>query len=395
MSIYLIMMITLSCILLIAYHHLFYPLLLKWLAKRLPRQPKKANKRAFRGNKNDLLLPSVTVLVPAFNEENWIADKIRNLASLDYPKKKLNVIVVCDGCTDSTAEIARETIQEMICADIQFEIVEQQQNQGKLAILNSVIPKLSCDIVALTDVSALVSIDALLIAAEHFEQPKTGVVNSNYRMPKGADSGESTYWQYQNHVQLGEASLGATLGAHGAFYLIRKSLFRPLQPDTINDDFVLPMEIVKQGYEIVYENDLIALELETTNLKDDFKRRIRISAGNMQQTLRLISLFSPARPAIAFTFFSGKGLRLLTPYLLIIELCGCIYLSDYLFFSAALFSQLLLIFTAGVVTLFRSNFKSKISDALRCLFSGHLANLIGGLRYLSGYTNSKWNKVNQ
>ncbi|WP_375754014.1 glycosyltransferase family 2 protein [Vibrio sp. HN007] len=395
MSIILIMTLTIGCMLLVVYHHLLYPLLLKRLAKHMPVQPDKTNKRSYKRRKEDGHLPKVTVLVPACNEENWIADKIRNLASLDYPKSKLDVIVVCDGCTDSTADVAKATIQEAICADVQFKIIEHRINQGKLSILNQMIPNLDCDLVALTDVSALISLDALLIASEHFQNQKTGVVNSKYCMTSGSDSGEATYWQYQNRINLGESCLGATLGAHGAFYIIRQELFQPLRPDTINDDFVLPMEIVKQGYNIVYETDLIAVEQETTNLKDDFKRRVRISAGNMQQTLRLFSLFNPRRPAIAFAFFSGKGLRLLTPYLVMIELCGCIYLREYTFFQTALLTQLLLIMLAGIVTLFRSRFKNKISDALRCLLSGHAANLIGGLRYLSGSTDGRWKKVNQ
>lgn len=395
MSNYLVMIMTLTCIMLVVYHHVFYPLLLKWLAKRMVFQPEKANTRSFKSSKGDAQRPHVTILVPAYNEENWIADKIRNLASLDYPKKKLNVMVVCDGCTDATANIARETIQEAICADVRFEIIENRENRGKLAIINHVIPTLTCDIVALTDVSALVSLDALLVATDHFNNPKIGVVNSHYCMPSGSDSGESTYWEYQNNISLGESYLGATLGAHGAFYLIRHELFQPLQPDTINDDFVLPMEIVKQGYQIAYETNLMAVEQETTTLKNDFKRRIRISAGNMQQTLRLLSLFNPVRPALAFVFFSGKGLRLLTPYLVLLEVCGCLYLWDYRFFSIVLLAQLALVLMAGTVTLFRSHFNSRVSNALRCLLSGHLANFIGGVRYLFGFSNGNWQKVNQ
>ncbi len=200
MNNYLVMIMTLTCIMLVVYHHVFYPLLLKWLAKRMVFQPEKANARSFKNSKGDAQRPHVTILVPAYNEENWIADKIRNLASLDYPKKKLNVIVVCDGCTDATANIARETIQEAICADVRFEIIENRENRGKLAIINHVIPTLTCDIVALTDVSALVSLDALLVATDHFNNPKIGVVNSHYCMPSGSDSGESTYWEYQNNI---------------------------------------------------------------------------------------------------------------------------------------------------------------------------------------------------
>lgn len=395
MSTFIIMLVTIGCMFLIIYHHLLYPMLMKWLTKRTPKQSSFVNRRAFHAKTDDADLPTITAVVPAYNEQTWIADKIRNLANLDYPSNKFNVLILCDGCQDNTADIARDTIQEAICSDIRIEVIEHKINRGKLALLNEAIPNINSDLVALTDVSTLVSLDSLLLAAKHFTDANIGVVNSKYCVPSEGRSGESSYWDYQNQISLGEAQLGAPVGAHGAFYVIRSALFQPLSSDTINDDFMLPMEIVKQGYSIAYEPNLIALEQETTQLKEDFIRRVRISAGNMQQTLRLVRLFNPARPAVAFTFFSGKGLRLLTPYLVIASCIGCIYLHEQLFFAVALVAQLAVIFTSVLVTIFSRHFSGKVSVCLRCLFTGHAANLIGGMRYLLGKSETKWTKVNQ
>ncbi|CAH6865254.1 Glycosyltransferase SypQ [Vibrio chagasii] len=380
---------------LIVYHHAAYPILLRWYAKGHPIRQVEESHRCYKDEKQDCTLPSITILVPAFNEEQWIADKIRNLASLDYPKKKLTVIIACDGCTDNTVEIAQMTIQEAICSDIHFEIHDHTQNRGKVSVVNEEVTNITSDITALSDVSALISLDALLIAAAHFESDNVGVVNATYLLCPTGNEGENTYWQYQTAVKQCEASLGSSLGSHGAFYLFRTSLFEPLPLNTINDDFILPMQIVKQGYIAEYETQMVALELEESNLDTDFKRRLRISAGNMQQAIRLFGLFSPKFKGIAFAFFSGKGLRLLTPYLMIMCLVCSALLNHYLVFEALLWAQIA-IYTIGLLgCILPKRLVNKPISLISYLVVGHYANFIGGLRYLFGLESSPWTRANR
>ena len=380
---------------LIVYHHAAYPILLRWYAKRNPVRQVSESSRCYKEEQRDSTLPSITILVPAFNEEQWIAEKIRNLASLDYPKKKLEVIIACDGCTDKTVDIAQMTIQEAMCSDIHFEIHDHTQNRGKVAVVNEEVTNITSDIIALSDVSALISLDALLIAAAHFESDAVGVVNATYQLCPTGNEGENTYWQYQTAVKQCEASLGSSLGSHGAFYLFRTALFTPLPLNTINDDFILPMQIVKQGYIAEYETQMIALELEESNLKTDFNRRLRISAGNMQQAIRLFGLFSPKFKGIAFAFFSGKGLRLLTPYLMIVCLVCSILLKDYLLFEVLLWAQVF-VYSIGLLgCILPKNQINKPISLISYLVVGHYANFIGGLRYLLGLENSPWTRANR
>ncbi|MGF1816582.1 glycosyltransferase family 2 protein [Vibrio splendidus] len=379
---------------LIVYHHAAYPLLLRWYAKSHPARQIEESHRCYKDEQQDCTLPTITILVPAFNEEQWIADKVRNLASLDYPKKKLQVIIACDGCTDNTVEIAEMTIQEAMCSDIYFEIHDHKTNRGKVAVINEEVTSIKSDITALSDVSALISLDALLIAAAHFESDKVGVVNATYQLCPTGNEGENAYWQYQTAVKESEASLGSSLGSHGAFYLFRTHLFELLPLNTINDDFILPMQIVKQGYIAEYETQMVALELEESNLETDFKRRLRISAGNMQQAIRLFGLFSPKFKGIAFAFFSGKGLRLLTPYLMIVCLVCSILLSNYLVFEALLWAQFT-VYTIGVLgCILPKRLVNKPISLISYLIVGHYANFIGGIRYLIGLENSPWTRAN-
>lgn len=389
-----IILVSLTSAALIVYHHVGYPLVLKWYSKTHPQSKLADSKRGYRSNKLDRVRPSITILVAAYNEERWIADKIRNLASLDYPRNRLSIIIACDGCTDKTVEIAQDTIQESICSDIHFEIRDLEQNQGKVAVINQQMLTISSDITALSDVSALISIDALLVAEQHFKNSRTGVVNGRYQLLDTNNAGESSYWQYQSQVKQNEASLGSTLGAHGAFYLFRTHLFTPLAANTINDDFVLPMLIVKQGFNSVYDDKMVAVELEATNQNNDFKRRLRISAGNMQQAIQLFSLFNPKYKGVAFAFLSGKGLRLVMPYLMLICLVTSVLLMNNPLFLTALVAQVCLYTLAGLSLLFPNAFNCKPCKLMSYLVAGHFANFVGGLRYLLGLESGRWTRVN-
>ena len=389
----LIVLFTFSVILII-YHHAGYPVLLKWYAKTHPLPLIKVRARNYKNQGQDLDLPSITILVPAYNEARWIQDKIRNLACLDYPRDKLKIIIVSDGCTDETVLLAHKTIQEAVCSDTHFEIISHHLNRGKVAVINESMQDIVSDIVGLSDVSALISVDALLIAAEHFNNRNIGVVNPCYQLFSTTNKGEEKYWKYQSLIKKAETTLGSTLGSHGAFYLFRRHLFEPLAVNTINDDFILPMQIVKQGFSAHYDPNMIALELEPSSQNDDFKRRLRISAGNMQQALQLWTLFGPRYMGIAFAFFSGKGLRLLTPYLMLACLTSSVLLSQNLIFFTLLILQLTL-YTAALTCYLNPKFQvNTLITLVTYLLSGHLANFIGGLRYLMGLENRRWKRVN-
>ena len=392
----LITIITLSTTLMVLYHHLGYPLLLHWVG----RKPLKmaitthTTTRRYQSSIRDQQLPMITIIIPAYNEAAWISEKIRNLAVLDYPMERLQVILASDGCTDGTATIARQLLQEPLCHTLPLEIILFPKNRGKVAVLNEVIHLAKGELVALSDVSALLSIDALLIAANHFKNPKTGVLNGHYHLLNPGSEGERHYWAYQNRVQQRESSIGSALGAHGAFYIIRKALFKRLPADTINDDFILPMQIVKQGYRAAYDPTIRALELEQANLTADHQRRRRIAAGNFQQLLRLREILLPRYGATAFTFASGKGLRAIMPLLMILSLLGALLLApESILFTLLASAQLSLYLLASYTLLTPNHSHHPLLQALAYLVSGHLAALRGTLQYLHGDYRHHWQKV--
>lgn len=387
--------ITLIAGVLVVYHHVAYPLLLRWLAGRNPFEAVEPRARAWRILHDDDELPTVAIVVPAFNEAEHIVEKLNNLAVLDYPHESMQVIVACDGCTDNTAELARQAAEDLKDLGVHIEVRDFEENRGKTNLLNHVIGWIDADIVALSDVSALVSVDALMIAAAHFEDPDVGVVSGTYRMVEAASQGEEVYWKYQTAIKQREAALGATMGVHGAFYLFRRKLFTPLPQDTINDDFILPMKIVEKGYRAAYEPRINALELEVAEESTEVRRRRRIAAGNAQQLVRMRNLLHPKHGGIAFSFASGKALRVMMPFCLLAVLIGSALLAPaYALFKFLLIAQLVGYGSVLLFIVFGTENTPGPMQTLIYLCRGHAASFMGVVRYSIGMDRGGWRRAN-
>lgn len=390
MFIFLLSLFALSWALII-YHHIAYPLIMNQLIKK-----QVIARKQVVGESN---YRSICIFIPAYNEADFIADKLINIASLDYPSEKLQVIIACDGCKDRTAEVAQAALKAPELAHLKVNILNFRKNHGKVALINQIIPNIDAEIVALSDASALISFDALKLVNRHFDDPKTGFVAATYKLLSPGSEGEQQYWNYQTKLKQGEASIGSAIGVHGALYFIRQDLFTALRADTINDDFILPMQIIEQGYEGKYDCDLIGLELEASSLDMDHKRRIRIAAGNLQQVLRLSALLSPSFGGTAFSFFSGKALRGFMPLILLTQFLVCVSLSLYLE-AFAIFTalQLLGVLLARISTLVPEN-KTPTHILYKpfklgfYVINGYYNGLTGCLRYLAGLEKGHWKSV--
>jgi len=380
--------IAILLVFLIVYHHVGYPVVLK-VARKL------AGPGVQPADCPDSALPYIDVLMPAHNEAAVIARKVANLASLDYPADKLRVTIVCDGSTDNTAELAEDAIRDAAATD-RMVVIRQRPNIGKIAVLNRYIPELGGEIVALTDVSAEIAPDAFRRAAAHFTHDDVGVVAATYKLAHVGHAGEQAYWRYQTAVKLGEAALGAPLGVHGALYFVRRKTVAPLPADTINDDFILPMRIVADGFRAIYDPAIVALELECADLDMDQNRRKRIAAGNLQQLLRMPYLLSPRLGGVAFAFASGKALRAVMPFLIIAFVVAAMQLAP----TSALWAAVLGLTILGISAVTWRHFArsvraSKLLDWAYYAAFGHFNGLIGASRYLLGFERSGWKRATQ
>lgn len=379
---------------LVVYHHLLYPLILRWISRAVVTEPLSVPVRHYMPQPFDMSLPTIAVVVPAYNEARYIAEKLRNLATLDYPHNKLKIYLFDDGSTDDTLTIARNTLQEPELAGMDIEICAMVINGGKVALLNRAIATVDSEVLVLTDTSALLSHDSLLRIAAHLQQGDVGVVAAMYSIFSPGSIGEEAYWQYQTRIKKTESDMGSVIGVHGAMYAIRKSLMKPVPTDTINDDFIIPMNVIAEGYRCVYDPEMIAVELETSNLKMDAQRRARIAMGNVQQVVRLLHLCHPRHGAVAFNFVSGKVLRTLMPLILMAALLSTVLLSVVM----PLLNVLLAIELASFgVYLWQEKFPSASVSRpvafIHYFYAGHLAATVGLWRYCFVRQRGPWQRA--
>ena len=272
-------------------------------------------------------LPFVTVVIPAHNEEKVVAEKIKNTLALDYPMDRLEILLASDGSTDNTAEIARKTVHPS------FHFLDFTIRRGKLPVLIDALSRSRGELVVLTDTSAILAPDALRRAVENFADPTVGCVAGRYRIEKemtpeidARGESERGYFEFEIFQRICESLFHSTLGAHGAFYVLRKNLFPAVPPGTINDDFVIPMLILASGYRTVYEERAVAFEVHLATVRSEFKRRIRISHGNFQQIALLIPALGLRDLRALFVFVSHKVIRAFQPLTLLGVLLGAAFL---------------------------------------------------------------------
>lgn len=366
------------------YHHALYPALLGRLHPATPdRVPPPGTAR-----------PTVSVIVAAYQEEAWIEAKVRNLLALDWPAERLRIRIVCDGCFDRTAELARDAIAASATA-IDIAVVEHAVNRGKVAVLNEAIAEETAELVLLTDASAALPPDYLVRLAAHFADPAVGVAGGRYTLQRPGSPGEAVYWAYQTEIKRTEACLGSPMGFHGAGYMVRRDRWSPMEPDTINDDFVMPMRIVADGARGAYDAGLETVELERSRPGQEFRRRVRIGAGNLQQALRLLPLADPRRPGLAFVFLSSKFLRAFMPLLLVAALLSSLALaaggSPFFEFVAALQVAGYAVCAALLAT--RTLPWPRLLRLPAYLVEGYAAGLVGTLRYMAGRERGRWGRA--
>jgi cellulose synthase/poly-beta-1,6-N-acetylglucosamine synthase-like glycosyltransferase len=293
------------------YVYLGYPLLLWGLRAALRFTPKPQP-----------LEPSVSLLVAAYNEANVIGDKLRNSLAIEYPADKLEIVVASDGSRDATAQIVRAFAESQTGGRIR--LLHFEKNRGKMAVLNDAVPELRGDIVAFSDASSMLDGASLRTLVQCFSDPQVGAASGVYRLMKKDQarlgSQEALYWKYETFLKVQESRLGAFTGAHGSLYAIRRALY-PFPPaNTINDDFTIPMRILERGYHIAYEPAAVAYE--EADEMEGFSRRVRITAGNIEQLKEIKELIWPPRPFVLFCLLSHKTGRLLVPVFLIIALAA-------------------------------------------------------------------------
>lgn len=255
-------------------------------------------------------LPSVSVLIPAHNEAERIAQKIENVLALDYPANRLEVLVASDGSDDATAAIARRYETKGV------KVFELKVRRGKLGALTHLLEQTRGEVTMFTDVGAMLPANALVELVGELNDPAVGVAVARY-VAQGeggaSEASDAAYWGRETSLKQLEAERDMLLGAHGACYVMRRHLVLAVPIDTIHDDFVWPMLARERGARVVYRPDIVVVDEAPKRLSTVFERTARMAHGNMQMLVRYRRLLSPARGRLALSLVGHKLFKTLGP----------------------------------------------------------------------------------
>jgi len=260
-------------------------------------------------------LPSVTVMVAAYNEEDMIEQKIENTLLLNYPKDKIQLIFITDGSSDRT--------QEIISGFNEVTLLHEDARSGKMAAIKRAIPYITGEITVFTDANTFLNAEAINELVKHYQNPKVGAVAGEKRIfveasADASSAGEGFYWKYESKLKKWDYALYSNVGAAGELFSIRTALYQPVESDTIIDDHMIAMRIAEKGSIIAYAPEAYAMETASADVKEELKRKIRIAAGGIQSILRLKKAANPFHnPVFTFQYISHRVLRwTITPFLL-------------------------------------------------------------------------------
>ncbi len=290
----------LAVVILLAYSYVGYPLVLKVLSILEPQG----------GTSQVGHIPYlVSVIVSVYNEENVIEEKIDNFLQLDYPNDRLELIIVSDGSTDKTNEIATSYKKENI------KVLIQPERRGKTPALNRAVREARGEILVFTDADTMFPKDTIKRLTRHFAREDVGLVTGTIRYHSktlGTVPTNNAYCRYEDLIKGLESRVGDVVGASGSVYALRKCLYRELPTEIIND-FVHPIETVLQGYRAIFDPEIICYEEAAAGTNHEYSRQVRmVKQAFLIYRRYIFELLRRGRLFYAFLLTSHKLLRWLT-----------------------------------------------------------------------------------
>jgi len=356
---------------LVGYSYLGYPAWL-WLRSRWSPRPVR------RG----LAAPAVSAVMVVRNEEAVIARKLENLLTLDYSQAKLDVVVVSDGSSDRTPAIVADYAR-----DPRVRTLMKPVSQGKAAGLNDAIKLATGEVLLFTDARQHIESGALRLLIENFADPDIGAASGELTLgdPTSGETGKGMglYWRMEKKIRELESASGSIAGATGAIYCARRKLLDPLPEGTILDDVLLPMQVVRKGFRVIFDSRARAWDSPDLGEGREFSRKVRTLSGNYQ-LLQLAPWLLSSQNEIRFEFVSHKLSRLAVPFALLALLIASMFLPQPLY-RAALGAQLAfyalsLVALAGV----KIGPLSRIADPARTFVILNSAAMVAFINFVTG-----------
>ena len=330
--------------------------------------------------------PSVTLLVPAYNEADVITAKIENSLSLEYPSDMLDIVIVADGSTDKTMELVEQF------DDHGVRLFFEPPRLGKITAVSRIIPLLTSDIIIFSDANTMLETQSVTAIIRHFADSNIAAVAGEKRVKSG---GEGLYWRYESFLKQCDSKVSSVMGAAGELFAIRRNLYTPPEADSIIEDFIMSMRLVSDGWRVTYEPNAITIENASSSLLADWQRRTRIAAGGFQSVARMPQLLNPKLGWVSWQYISHRVLRwTVTPFLLpLVFILNWIIVKQPLYLFFALTQTIF--YVMGLIGYWQAR-RGKQNGLFYLFFFFCLTNLAAIMGFWKYITNSQpvtWKKV--
>ncbi len=376
----------------IFHSYVLFPIILKVLSKK-----KQANSLFFQKNEEEL--PYVSILMSVYNEENVIEKKLQSIIASNYPSSKFEILIGSDASTDLTNKIISSKANTK--SNIKFHKFEQRQ--GKPKTINLLENEAKGSILIITDANVFFSENTIFEMVKHFKNKFIGLVDSQLIIQKdsvvknGISIQESSYISREIKIKQHEGNIwGTMMGPFGGCYSIRKELYKKVPDNFLVDDFYINLNVLKQGFQSISSKESFVYEDASSDIKEEFRRKVRISTGNFQNLFLFKHLIFSRIKGLSFNFISHKIIRWLGPFLILTAILSLFFLVHILFY------KIMLIIFAGTIAallfdlIFLLNHKNfKIIRFISHFYSMNLALMFGFFKYIAGVKSGIWKPTNR
>lgn len=343
-------------------------------------------------------LPTVTLMIAAYNEYDVIIEKMENISMIDYPEDKLKVMWITDGSDDGSPELLSKYKGHTV--------IHQAIREGKSRAINRGMQFVETEFVVFTDANTLINKESIRLIINKFIDKNTACVSGEKRIKtdktdNAVATGEGLYWKYESYIKKLESDIKSSIGSAGELFGLRTDLFEAIDNDVINDDFHISLQLIKKGYNVKYCPEAFATENPSLNIKEEQKRKVRIASGGIQSLVMMKGMLNPFQYGFfAFQFLSHKVFRwTVVPisFILVFLLSTLIVIISQfnkdIYLLMFLIQLLFYLFVLTGKLLRDKRIRLKFFFLPYYLWMMNYSNLAGIYRYISGKHSPKWEKA--
>ncbi len=373
---------------------LLFPVIIKvlaWIKTSLARTPVRRN------SIHDDDLPSISILIAAYNEEKNIRNRVLDIEKQDYPKSKLRVFIGSDGSTDSTLSLLNDLCKERDW----LEAVEFKENMGKSFTINSLVELAETELLVFSDADVEFGNGALREIVAPFIDSEVGAVAGRRMVASNTDSSansqeESSYLSFDNQIRKAEGAFGCVIGAHGCFFAMRKSLFQALDPEKgYTDDFYYSMLPLEAGFKVVHADNAKVFVPASKSYQEDFQRKVRYSATAFATLGRFWMLLFFKKPILSYCLWSHRVFKWFLPLelsMLFISNAFLVHQSPIFLLTFSFMLLMLLWAALGAIVVRQRKYGGIISFSYYFVVS-NVALFWGFIRFLAGKNSTQWKPI--